>query len=164
MSAAHRCSIGWVAFWRRRSEFIRDHPPSFDDQKGVEQRQVISMQMPPLPDQQRFYSALLFEIGAPHNPKAGVSVLETLTRTLLRVMKPRMLVVDEVHHLLAGNYREQRAALNLLKYLDQRSADERGPGRNSRCRGGLANRPPDEQPLYADGIASVERERSPLAA
>lgn len=32
-------------------------------------------------------------------------------------MKPRLLVVDEVHHLLAGNYREQRAALNLLKYL-----------------------------------------------
>ncbi len=98
-------------------KFIRDHPPSFDEQKGVERRQVISMQMPPLPDQQRFYSALLFEIGAPHNPKAGVGVLETLTRTLLRAMKPRMLVVDEVHHLLAGNYREQRAALNLLKYL-----------------------------------------------
>jgi hypothetical protein len=28
-----------------------------------------------------------------------------------------MLIVDEVHHLLAGGYREQRAALNLLKYL-----------------------------------------------
>jgi AAA+ superfamily predicted ATPase len=28
-----------------------------------------------------------------------------------------MLVVDEVHHLLAGSYREQRAALNLLKFL-----------------------------------------------
>jgi len=32
-------------------------------------------------------------------------------------MKPRMLVVDEVHHLLAGNYPEQRASMNLLKYL-----------------------------------------------
>jgi Cdc6-like AAA superfamily ATPase len=98
-------------------KFIRDHPPSFDERRGVENRQVISMQMPPLPDQRRFYSALLFEIGAPHNPKASVSVLESLTRTLLRAMNPRMLVVDEVHHLLAGNYREQRAAMNLLKYL-----------------------------------------------
>ncbi|CAN7746933.1 TniB family NTP-binding protein [Variovorax sp. LjRoot130] len=98
-------------------KFIRDHPPSFDDRRGVEKRQVISMQMPPVPDQHRFYSALLFEIGAPHNPKAGVSVLEGLTRALLRAMKPRMLVVDEVHHLLAGNYREQRASMNLLKYL-----------------------------------------------
>lgn len=32
-------------------------------------------------------------------------------------MSPRMLVVDEVHHLLAGTYREQRASLNLLKFL-----------------------------------------------
>lgn len=98
-------------------KFVRDHPATFDEQRGVEKRQIINMQMPPLPDQQRFYSALLFEIGAPHNPKAGVSVLEGLTRTLLHAMKPRMLVVDEVHHLLAGNYREQRAAMNLLKYL-----------------------------------------------
>ncbi|MBB5498780.1 hypothetical protein HDG37_002994 [Paraburkholderia sp. MM5384-R2] len=27
-----------------------------------------------------------------------------------------MLVVDEIHHLLAGSYREQRASLNLLKF------------------------------------------------
>ncbi|MDQ2735270.1 MAG: TniB family NTP-binding protein [Pseudomonadota bacterium] len=98
-------------------KFIRDHPSTFDEQRGVEKRQIIGMQMPPLPDQQRFYSALLFQIGAPHSPKAGVSVLEGLTRTLLHAMKPRMLVVDEVHHLLAGSYREQRASMNLLKYL-----------------------------------------------
>ena len=49
--------------------------------------------------------------------KESISVLESLTRTLLHAMKPRMLVVDEVHHLLAGDYREQRAAMNLLKYL-----------------------------------------------
>ena len=28
-----------------------------------------------------------------------------------------MLVVDEVHHILAGSHREQRASMNLLKYL-----------------------------------------------
>lgn len=35
---------------------------------------------------------------------------------LLR-LSPRMLLVYEVHHLLAGSRRELRAALNLLKYL-----------------------------------------------
>lgn len=34
-----------------------------------------------------------------------------------RRLAPRMLVVDEVHHLLAGSYREHRASLNLLKDL-----------------------------------------------
>lgn len=64
-------------------KFARDHPPTFDEERGVERRQIISMQMPALPDHRRFYSALLFEIGAPHSPKAGVSVLEGLTKTLL---------------------------------------------------------------------------------
>jgi hypothetical protein len=75
------------------------------------------MQMPATPDQHRFYTALLFELGAPHSAAATLSVLERLARDLLHRMAPRMLIVDEVHHLLAGGYREQRAALNLLKYL-----------------------------------------------
>jgi type II secretory pathway predicted ATPase ExeA len=83
----------------------------------VEQRQIVSMQMPATPDQHRFYSALLYELGAPHSASATLSVLERLARDLLRRIAPRMLIVDEVHHLLAGGYREQRAALNLLKYL-----------------------------------------------
>jgi hypothetical protein len=99
------------------AKFLREHPPVFDEQRGVEQRQVVAMQMPATPDQHRFYTALLFELGAPHNAAASLSVLERLARDLLRRIAPRMLIVDEVHHLLAGGYREQRAALNLLKYL-----------------------------------------------
>lgn len=79
-------------------KFVPDHPPVFDEERGVEHRQVISMHMPSLPVQKRFYGALLFQINAPHNPKAGVSVLESLARTLLHAIKPRMLIVDEVHH------------------------------------------------------------------
>lgn len=99
------------------AKFRRAHPDEFDERLGVEMRPIISMQMPPTPDQHRFYSALLFELGAPHNPAASLAVLERLARDLLRRMAPSMLIVDEIHHLLAGTYREQRAALNLLKFL-----------------------------------------------
>jgi hypothetical protein len=99
------------------TKFLRDHPSAFDERRGVEQRQIVAMQMPATPDQHRFYTALLFELGAPHSAAATLSVLERLARDLLHRMAPRMLIVDEVHHLLAGGYREQRAALNLLKYL-----------------------------------------------
>jgi len=54
-------------------KFVRDHPPAFDEVRGVEHHQVISMQMPSLLDQKRFYGALLFQIGAPHNPKSGAA-------------------------------------------------------------------------------------------
>ena len=98
-------------------KFQREHPNHFDEERGVERRQVVAMQMPATPDQIRFYSALLFELGAPHNPKVGLAGMERLARDLLRRMAPRMLIVDEVHHLLSGSYREQRASLNLLKFL-----------------------------------------------
>ena len=98
-------------------KFQRAHPDSFDEIRGVAQRTIVAMQMPATPDQHRFYSALLFELGAPHSASAGISALERLARDLLRRIAPRILIVDEVHHLLAGSYREQRASLNLLKYL-----------------------------------------------
>lgn len=98
-------------------KFQREHPMAFDSNRGVERREIVAMQMPATPDQHRFYSALLFELGAPHSASAGVSSLERLARDLLRRIAPRMLIVDEVHHMLAGSYREQRASLNLLKYL-----------------------------------------------
>ncbi|MFM0363086.1 TniB family NTP-binding protein [Paraburkholderia sediminicola] len=99
------------------AKFRRAHPNEFDERSGVERCSVVSMQMPPTPDQHRFYSGLLFELGAPHNAAAGLASLERLARDILRRVSPRMLVVDEIHHLLAGTYREQRASLNLLKFL-----------------------------------------------
>ena len=98
-------------------KFQRQHAPAFDDKRGVERHEIIAMQMPATPDQHRFYTALLFELHAPHSDRASLSTLERLTRDLLRRIQPRMLIVDEVHNLLTGSYREQRASLNLLKYL-----------------------------------------------
>ena len=42
---------------------------------------------------------------------------QTLSHLCTATRSEAMLIVDEVHHLLAGSHREQRASLNLLKYL-----------------------------------------------
>ncbi len=99
------------------SKLRREHPSTFDELKDAERRQIVAMQMPATPDQHRFYAALLFELGAPHSATASLSTLERLARDLLRRIATRMLIADEVHHLLAGSHREQRTSLNLLKYL-----------------------------------------------
>lgn len=99
------------------AKFLRDHPPQFDNTRDAERRDIISLQMPATPDQRRFYSALLFALDAPQSTSATLASLERVARDLLRRFVPRMLIVDEVHHLLAGSALEQRAALNLLKYL-----------------------------------------------
>ena len=43
--------------------------------------------------------------------------MEHTALTLLRKVAPRMIVVVEVHNLLAGTAHEQRASMNLLKFL-----------------------------------------------
>lgn len=95
------------------SKFQRRHLPEYDEEKGSRCDKLLPCRCHQHPSS----PSLLFELGAPFNAAARLSALENLSRTLLRKVSARMLIVDEVHHLLAGNYREQRASLNLLKFL-----------------------------------------------
>jgi hypothetical protein len=75
------------------------------------------MQMPSEPSSARFYATLLGSIGAPLHPKAKVAHLEQLALTLLRAVKARIIVIDELHNVLAGRSDVQREFLNLLRFL-----------------------------------------------
>jgi len=98
-------------------KFKRAHPPVYDRSSGVERHPVIVMEMPAAPSQRRFYAELLQVINAPYTPSARIDALEFTTIKVMQAIQPRMLIVDEIHNLLAGSPREQRAALNLLKFL-----------------------------------------------
>jgi replicative DNA helicase len=73
--------------------------------------------MPNTPDERRFYVKLLTTLHAPFSPSERLATLEDIALRLLRKIGLKMLVIDEAHQLLAGSYREQRRALNLLKGL-----------------------------------------------
>ena len=146
------------------AKFLREHPPSFDRQRGIQRRSAIAMQMPPTPDQRRFYRALLFEVGAPQASSATLATLETLARDILRRVAPRMLIVDEVHHLLAGSHLEQRGSLKPAQVPGQRPQGQRRRRRNKRRPGGISERRADEQPLHALRDLALERERRLQAA
>jgi len=98
-------------------KFSREHRPIYDETLGQEIRPVLITQMPSGPDERRLYASLLTEVGAPFHASERIATLETLTHVLLRRMRVRIVVFDEVHNLLAGSQREQRRALNVLKNL-----------------------------------------------
>ena len=75
------------------------------------------MEMPSAPQERRLYGQLLMALNAPYRPGDRLAAVEYTALTLLRKVAPRMIVVDEVHNLLAGSAHEQRASLNLLKFL-----------------------------------------------
>lgn len=99
------------------AKFRRDHPPNFDAEHGATITPVIFVEMPPAPDEGRFYTRLLDSISAPIEPRATLARKEAMALRILPQLKPGMLMIDEVQHLLSGSYRQQRQALNLIKSL-----------------------------------------------
>jgi hypothetical protein len=96
-------------------KFIRSHSLELDREDAA--RPIVSMQMPPLPTLRSFFSELLRSLDCTVIFGSKISELEHDTLRQLKKARPRLLAIDEIHHLLACTPREQRAALNVLKFL-----------------------------------------------
>jgi len=97
--------------------FLAQHRASFDRVTGIERTPVLSLQMVNRPNEKRFYSQLLDVIGAPPNPRTSLADLEIVVLRILRHIDLKMLLIDETHNILASTYNEQRAMLNLLRFI-----------------------------------------------
>ena len=96
-------------------KFRRAHPPvSHPDHETIP---VLVVQMPSEPSVTRFYVALLAAMGAPLRPRQRLAELEQATLTLLRAGGVRILVIDELHNVLAGPGNVRREFLNLIRFL-----------------------------------------------
>jgi hypothetical protein len=69
------------------------------------------------PGERRLYAQILAALGAPHNPRATIVGLEQTTIRLLRALGTQVLIIDEIHNIMAGSWREQRIVLNTLRFL-----------------------------------------------
>ena len=98
-------------------KFLRDHPSCFDESTGLIRRPVACIQMPPSPNERDFYEELLVGLRAVLPAKLSVTALRQRARVLARQLAVRMLVIDEIHSMLAGTFREQRIFLNSLRFL-----------------------------------------------
>ena len=99
-------------------KFLRAHPArEFNTDTGLLQVDVLAVEMPSAPQERRLYGQLLMALNAPYRPGDRLAAVEYTALMLLRKVAPRMIVVDEVHNLLAGTAHEQRASMNLLKFL-----------------------------------------------
>lgn len=96
-------------------KFRRGHlPVSHPD---TEEIPVLVVQMPSEPSVVRFYTALLAAMGAPSRPRRRIAELEQVALHLLRRVGVRVLVIDELHNVLAGRGDVRREFLNLLRFL-----------------------------------------------
>lgn len=97
---------------------FRSLHPAHDNPQGQGVRvPVLAIQAPPAPDEGRFYNAILESLFAPYKPNDRVDKKQAQVVKLLRYVGLQMLVIDEIHHILAGNLNRQRTFLNVIKYL-----------------------------------------------
>jgi len=78
---------------------------------------ILYIQAPPTPDETRFYNAILEKLAAPYKSSDRVDKKQFQSIRILSRINTRLLIIDEVHHILAGNLNKQRNFLNSIKYL-----------------------------------------------
>lgn len=97
--------------------FCNQHPAD-DNLDGDSVRvPVLYVQAPPIPDESRFYNAILELLFASYKPNDRVDKKQFQVLKILRAVGLKLLVIDEIHHVLAGSLNRQRTFLNVLKYL-----------------------------------------------
>ena len=97
--------------------FMRSHPHN-DNPNGDEvEIPVLNVQMPFSPEPRRFYKAILEQLFATYRPSDNLSNLETQAIRLMKACGLKVLVIDELHNILAGRVDTQRQFLNMLRYL-----------------------------------------------
>lgn len=100
--------------------FRDEHPPRFNAVTGTLITPVLAMEMTSRPGERRFYAELLTLLGAPQRPRADIAQMEQSALRIMEAIGVQVLVIDEVHNILAGSYREQRVVLNTLRFLSNR--------------------------------------------
>jgi hypothetical protein len=98
-------------------KFVRDHPSEFDAVMGTTRTRVAAMQMPPEPLEKDFYDELLVAMGAVVSVSSSMVSVRSRARTFARQFGVRLLIIDEIHAMLAGTFRHQRIFLNSIRFL-----------------------------------------------
>lgn len=77
---------------------------------------IVSIQAPPKPEERRFYGEIVKSLAEVKAVSATAQAQLDVVG-LLRAARTRMLIIDEIHHILAGHIRIQSVFLNAIKYL-----------------------------------------------
>lgn len=100
--------------------FIAMHPVDLDATAEVTTCPVLMVESPSTPDVSAFYTRILDALMAPYKPTAPVQEKNSQVKLLFKQLGVKMLIVDEIHHLIAGSMNKQRDFRNALKSLGMR--------------------------------------------
>jgi Bacterial TniB protein len=98
-------------------KFKDDYALSTREKPRGPKAKLLVVELAGRPNERRLFAQILAVLGAPQNPRATIVELERTTVRLLGDLAVQVLVLDEIHNVLAASWREQRVVFNTLRYL-----------------------------------------------
>ena len=98
-------------------KFKDDYALSTREKPRGSKAKLLVVELAGRPNERRLFAQILAVLGAPQNPRATIVELERTTVRLLGDLGGQVLVLDEIHNVLAASWREQRVVFNTLRYL-----------------------------------------------
>lgn len=97
--------------------FVKRHPANHDVREARTTIPVLLVNAPSTPDEGRLYDQLLDGFNAPYRLKDDPRVKRKQLKELLVDCATRVIVIDEIHNIIAGYTAKQRLMLNAMKDL-----------------------------------------------
>ena len=98
-------------------KFKDDYALSTREKPRRPKAKLLVVELAGRPNERRLFAQILAVLGAPQNPRATIVELERTTVRLLGDLGVQVLVLGEIHNVLAASWREQRVVFNTLRYL-----------------------------------------------
>ncbi|HTF65456.1 MAG TPA: TniB family NTP-binding protein [Edaphobacter sp.] len=99
------------------NEFCRANTPENPPGAEATTTPILLVQAPPVPDPAWLMAALLDGLAIPRKRRDDPYVMIARLSRVLPKLGVQVLIIDEIHHLLAGNSVRQKWFLNVIKYL-----------------------------------------------
>jgi hypothetical protein len=97
--------------------FVQVHEREDDPLREQSSVPIVLVQAPPTPDRRALFTSILDELHFPYSPTHKKDVLFSQVKSVVPRVGVRMLIIDEIHHLITGDVQSQRVFLNVIKYL-----------------------------------------------
>jgi len=99
------------------NKFESKYPAKISEEGQGVRIPVMLVQAPPVPDEKRFYNNILDRLFVPYRINDRVEKKEQQVLHVLKQVKLKVLIIDEIHHILAGSLSKQRIFLNVIKFI-----------------------------------------------
>jgi hypothetical protein len=97
--------------------FVEKHGEGYVNDQNEPVRPIILAEAPPSADEKGLYLSLLDRLWTPYRTTDSTVTLRYQVLHMFRELHVQMLIIDEIHSLLAGSAIKQREVMNAIKLL-----------------------------------------------